>query len=55
MKKDIFFSKDLLDVMLVYVNKDTVTFDIFGNKVELDKWKVQELIQILVDFDNEVK
>ena len=50
MKKDIFFSKDLLDVMLVYVNKDTVTFDIFGNKVELDKWKVQALIQILVDF-----
>lgn len=55
MKKDIFFSKDLLDDMLVYVNKDTVTFDIFGNKVELDKWKVQALIQILVDFDKEVK
>lgn len=55
MKKDIFFSKDLLDVMLVYVNEDTVTFDIFGNKVELDKWKVETLIQLLTDFDNEVK
>ena len=27
MKKVIFFSKDLLKVMLVYVDKDTVKFD----------------------------
>ena len=52
MKKCIFFSKDLLDVMLVYVVKDTVKFDINGNEVELDKWKVESLIQLLSDFDN---
>ena len=52
MKKVIFFSKDLLNVMLVYVDKDTVKFDIDGNEVELDKWKVESLIQMLVDFDN---
>ena len=52
MKKCIFFSKDLLDVMLVYVDKDTVKFDINGNEVELDKWKVESLIQLLSDFDN---
>ena len=28
MKKRIFFSKDLLNVMLVYVDKDTVKFDV---------------------------
>ena len=55
MKKCIFFSKGLLDVMLVYVDKDTVKFDINGNEVELDKWKVEKLIQMLVDFDKEVK
>ena len=55
MKKCIFFSKDLLNVMLVYVDKDTVKFDIDGNEVELDKWKVESLIQLLVDFDKEVK
>ena len=55
MKKCIFFSKDLLNVMLVYVDKDTVKFDIDGNEVELDKWKVEKLIQMLVDFDKEVK
>ena len=55
MKKVIFFSKDLLKVMLVYVDKDTVKFDIDGNEVELDKWKVESLIQMLVDFDKEVK
>ena len=52
MKKVIFFSKDLLNVMLVYVDKDTVKFDIDGNEVELDKWKVEALIQLLSDFDN---
>ena len=55
MKKCIFFSKDLLNVMLVYVDKDTVKFDIDGHEVELDKWKVESLIQMLVDFDKEVK
>ena len=52
MKKCIFFSKDLLNVMLVYVDGDTVKFDTDGNVVELDKWKVESLIQMLVDFDN---
>ena len=55
MKKCIFFSKDLLNVMLVYVDKDTVKFDTDGNVVELDKWKVESLIQFLVNFDKEVK
>ena len=55
MKKCIFFSKDLLNVMLVYIDKDTVKFDIDGNVVELNKWKVELLIQMLVDFDKEVK
>ena len=52
MKKCIFFSKDLLNVMLVYVDNDTVKFDIDGHEVELDKWKVESLIQMLSDFDN---
>ena len=52
MKKCIFFSKDLLNVMLVYVDGDTVKFDINNNEVELDKWKVESLIQLLSDFDN---
>ena len=52
MKKQIFFSKDLLNVMLVYIDGDTVKFDIDNNEVELDKWKVQALIQLLSDFDN---
>ena len=51
MKKCIFFSKDLLNVMMVYVDKDTVKFDIDGHVVELDKWKVESLIQLLTDFD----
>ena len=55
MKKCIFFSKDLLNVMLVYVDKYTVKFDIDGHAVELDKWKAESLIQMLVDFDKEVK
>ena len=52
MKKCIFFSKDLMNVMLVYVDKDTVKFDIDGHEVELDKWTVEALIQVLSDFDN---
>ena len=52
MKKQIFFSKDLLNVMLVYSEGDTVKFDINNNEVELDKWKVEALIQLLSDFDN---
>ena len=52
MKKQIFFSKDLLNVMLVYVDGDTVKFDINNNEVELDKWKAESLIQLLSDFDN---
>ena len=52
MKKCIFFSKDLLNVMLVYVDKDVVKFDIDGHEVELDKWKAESLIQLLSDFDN---
>ena len=52
MKKQIFFSKDLLNVMLVYVDGDIVKFDIDNNEVELDKWKVEALIQLLSDFDN---
>ena len=52
MKKCIFFSKDLLNVMLVYIDGDTVKFDVDGNVVELDKWKVEKLIQLLTDFDN---
>ena len=53
MKKCIFFSKDLLNVMLVYIDKDTVKFDIDGHEVELDKWKVETLIQLLTDFDKQ--
>ena len=52
MKKCIFFSKDLLNVMLVYISGDTVKIDVDGNEVELDKWKVEKLIQLLSDFDN---
>ena len=51
MKKAIFFSKDLSNVMLVFVDKDTVKFDVNGHEVELDKWKVESLIQLLTDFD----
>ena len=46
MKKVIFFSKDLLNVMLVYVDKNTIKFDIDGHEVELDKWKVESLIHL---------
>nr|DAW90362.1 MAG TPA: alkaline phosphatase [Caudoviricetes sp.] len=49
------FSKDLDNTMLVYTSENGVRFTIDGKEVELDKWKVQALIQILVDFDKEVK
>ena len=55
MKKCIFFSKDLYNVMLVYVDKNSVKYDVNGHEVELDKWKVESLIQFLVNFDKEVK
>ena len=51
MKKCIFFSKDLLNVMLVFFFIYTVKFDIDCYEVELDKWKVETLIQLLTDFD----
>ena len=51
MKKAIFFSKDLMNVMLVYVTDKGVRFTIDGKEVELDKWKVETLIQLLTDFD----
>ena len=37
--------------MLVYVDENSVKFDIGGHEVELDKWKVETLIQLLTDFD----
>lgn len=51
----IMFSKDLEDALLVYVTDKGVRFTIDGKEVELDKWKVEDLIKILVDFDKEVK
>ena len=54
-KLHIMFSKDLEDVMLVYIGENVVRFTIDGKEVELDQWKVQALIQILVDFDKELK
>ena len=54
-KLHIMFSKDLEDTMLVYDGDKCVRFTIDGKEVELDNWKVEALIQILVDFDNEVK
>ena len=54
-KLHIMFSKDLDDAMLVYIGENVVRFTIDGKEVELDKWKIQSLIQILVDFDKEVK
>ena len=54
-KLHIMFSKDLEDAMLVYVTDKSVRFTIDGKEIELDKWKVEALIQILVDYDKEVK
>ena len=51
----IMFSKDLEDALLVYVTDKGVRFTIDGKEVELDKWKVEDLIKILVDFDKEAK
>ena len=51
----IMFSKDLEDALLVYTSENGVRFTIDGKEIELDQWKVQALIQILVDFDKEVK
>ena len=49
------FSKDLEDALLVYTGENSVRFTIEGKEIELDPWKVQALIQILVDFDKGVK
>lgn len=54
-KLHIMFSKDLEDAMIVYVTDKGVRFTVDGKVVELDKWKVESLIQILVEFDKEVK
>lgn len=54
-KLHLLFSKDLEQAMLVYTHDKGVRFTIDGKEVELDKWKVQTLINILVDFDKEVK
>ena len=54
-KLHILFSKDLEEAMLVYVTDKVVRFTIDGKEIELDKWKVEALIQILVDYDKEVK
>lgn len=54
-KLHLIFSKDLDDAMLVYTHENGVRFTIDGKEIELDPWKVQALIQILVDFDKGVK
>ena len=54
-KLHLIFSKDLDEAMLVYIHENGVRFTIDGKEIELDQWKVQALIQILVDFDKEVK
>ena len=54
-KLHLMFSKDLDEALLVYTRENGVRFTIDGKEVELDKWKVQALIQILVDFDKGVK
>ena len=50
-KLHIMFSKDLESAMLVYIGNNIVRFTIDGHEVELDKWKVETLIQLLTDFD----
>ena len=54
-KINLLFSKDFSKSMMVHTTEKTVRFMIDGKEVESDKWKVQSLIQILVDFDKEVK
>lgn len=51
-KLHIMVSKDSEDAMLVYVTDKGVRFTIDGKEVELDKWKVESLIQLLSVFDN---
>ena len=51
----IMFSKDLEDALLVYTSENGVRFTIDGKEIELDKWKVESLIQLLVEFDKGVK
>lgn len=53
-KLHLLFSKDLEGTMLVYTHENGVRFTIDGKEIELDPWKVQALIKILVDFDKEV-
>lgn len=45
------FTKDLDNALIVHKGGKTVKFEIDGHQVELDQWKIQALIQILVDFD----
>ena len=52
-KLHIMFSKDLESAMLVYIGNNIVRFTIDGHEVELDKWKVETLIQLLTDFDKQ--
>lgn len=52
-KLHIVFSKDLESAMLVYIGNNSVRFTIDGHVVELDKWKVEALIQLLTDFDKQ--
>ena len=54
-KLHIMFSKDLDEAMLVYTHENGVRFTIDGKEIELDKWKVEALIQILVDYDKGVE
>lgn len=54
-KLHVMFSKDLDEAMLVYTHENGVRFTIDGKEIELDKWKVEALIQILVDYDKGVK
>lgn len=54
-KINFLFSKDFSKSMMIHTTEKTVRFVIDGKDVELDQWKVQALIQILVDFDKEVK
>ena len=54
-KLHLLFSKDLEQAILVYTHENGVRFTIDGKEIELDQWKVQSLIQILVEFDKGVK
>ena len=54
-KLHIMYSKDLENAMIVYISENRVRLTIDGKEIELDKWNVETLIQLLVDFDKEVK